>query len=791
MTTILRPADARPDWLDRADRVRRWPRPVTSTRQGLLARNPAWPVAALLVGYPIWWLLGVADFMWIVLAVPMTVRMIAWAAHGTRRIKLPPGFGIWLLFLIAAIAGVLVLNLTAPGTIVSPVSHRVLSYANRTLTYLGVTVLLLYVGNLTEKELPRRRLAWMLGLIAVYATIGGLAALAMPHLTLPSPALHLLPKSARANTFIQASMHPALAQVQNVLGTAKGRPKAPFDYTNTWGECLTIMVPWLLAGWWVAKRRWQRLIAVGTVIACIPPFLYSLNRTAWVAAGLAVGYLAVRMAAKGRIALLAGTLTGIALVGILVLATPLQSVVAGRLSHPHKSSDQLRSGLASLTIADALSSPIIGYGDTRQKQGSSRSIAIGPYEQVQELRPAGGRQHRAAVAGDDLQRLHRRRAVRGLFRSTGPGGSERTARATAWRAAWCCCSASCTCSPTTQSARRWASRCSPTPCSGATTPSSGTSAMLPVPAGSEAPREPQDRAGLGDVARGSTLNLAGAALSAAATLGVTIAVTRAFTRPVAGAFFAATSLFLIMATVANLGAYNGLIYFIAQLRSLRSRGRVPALLRAAVVPVVVASLIGAAVLVLLARPLADLLLGGHLRRGVAPSAVAMALRGLAITLPFAALLETYLGASRGYRDMRPTVVVDRIGRSGLQLIGVGIAALPGSAALLAPLWALPYVPASVLAWVWFHRVRQRAHRLAAVQDTERSELREAPADRRAGPGLAGFWRFNAPRALASLAQMIIQRLDIVLVGSCAARSRRPSTPRRPGSSWSASSATPR
>lgn len=378
MTTILRPADARPEWLGRAERVRRWPRPVTGSRQGLLARNPAWPVAALLIGYPIWWGLGVADFMWIVLAIPMACRMVAWVAHGTRRIKVPPGFGIWVLFLIAAIAGVMVLTLTAPGTIVSPVSHRVVSYANRTLTYLGVTVLLLYIGNLTESELPRRRLAWMLGLIAVFATVGGLAAMALPHLQINSPVIHLLPKSAQENTFIQASMHPALAQVQNVLGTAKGRPKAPFDYTNTWGECLTIMVPWLLAGWWVAKRKWQRLIAVVTVIACIPPFLYSLNRTAWIAAGLAVGYLAVRLAAKGKLALLAGTCTGLALIGILVLATPLQSVVAGRLSHPHKSSDQLRSGLASLTITDALSSPVIGYGDTRQKQGSSRSIAIGP-----------------------------------------------------------------------------------------------------------------------------------------------------------------------------------------------------------------------------------------------------------------------------------------------------------------------------------------------------------------------------------------------------------------------------
>jgi O-antigen/teichoic acid export membrane protein len=286
--------------------------------------------------------------------------------------------------------------------------------------------------------------------------------------------------------------------------------------------------------------------------------------------------------------------------------------------------------------------------------------------------------------------------------------------------------------------------------------------MLPVPAGSGPAQAPHDRAGLGDVARGSALNLAGAVLSAAATLGVTIAVTRAFSRPVAGAFFAATSLFLIMATVANLGAYNGLIYFIAQLRSLRSRGRIPALLRAAVLPVVVASLAGAGALALFARPLADLLLGGHLARGVSPATVAVALRGLAATLPFAALLETYLGASRGYRDMRPTVVVDRIGRSGLQLLGVGIAALTGSTALLAPLWALPYVPASVAAWIWFHRVRHRAHRLAAVENTASSQLRDRPAG--GTPGLAGFWRFNAPRALATLAQMTIQRLDIVLVG---------------------------
>ena len=127
-----------------------------------LSRHPAWPITALLVGYPLWWVLGFADFTWIIVAVPMILRMIGWRASGSRSVRLPPGFGIWMLFLICAIAGIATIGLTAPGTAASPVSHRVLAYAYRTATYLGITVLLVYAGNLTESELPRRRLARML-----------------------------------------------------------------------------------------------------------------------------------------------------------------------------------------------------------------------------------------------------------------------------------------------------------------------------------------------------------------------------------------------------------------------------------------------------------------------------------------------------------------------------------------------------------------------------------------------------------------------------------------------------
>ena len=288
---------------------------------------------------------------------------------------------------------------------------------------------------------------------------------------------------------------------------------------------------------------------------------------------------------------------------------------------------------------------------------------------------------------------------------------------------------------------------------------------------------------LAEVARGSTLNLVGAAVSAAATLGVTVLITNVFSPSAAGAFFSATSLFLIVEAVASLGAFTGAVYFIARLRLLGEESRINAILRAAIIPVVVASVTGAMIMLVFAEPLARLLLGGHLgHSGATPAAMATALRALAVTLPFAALLDTLLGATRGYRDMRPTVVIFQLGRSAGQLAGVAVAVAAGSAALLAPLWALPYIPAAVAAWLWLRWIRRhQASRpspravppeLAALlalatpvrPDGTKMRPGEGSADERlANANPRGFWRFTTPRAIATLAQITIQRVDIVLV----------------------------
>ena len=273
--------------------------------------------------------------------------------------------------------------------------------------------------------------------------------------------------------------------------------------------------------------------------------------------------------------------------------------------------------------------------------------------------------------------------------------------------------------------------------------------------------QPQPRGGgLRGIARGGALNLAGAVVSAGATIGMTLVITRHFSKPVAGAFFAATSVFVIVSVVAGLGAANGIVYFVARLRSLGDQGRIPVMLRAAIRPAACVAVLSALAVALAAKPLAWGLLGGHPRSGVSVQGVANALRAMAIALPFAALLDAFLSVARGYRDMRPTVLIDRLGRSSGQLLGVTIAAAVGSAALLAPLWAAAYVPATTAALLWLRHSRRRQSRVNAADTTTgrpptRRALARAPRE---------FWRFTAPRSLATMAQVVIQRLDIVLVG---------------------------
>ncbi len=341
--------------------------PVSRVRR--FFRDPAWPLKAVLLGFPIFWVLGLGEFVWALMAPPMAYQL--WRMR--RPIRVPPYFGIWLALLLWVVAGGLMIGQHLPGTLAG--SGGFTGWALRVIDLVAVTILLLYVGNMTEEELPRRKVISWLGFLFGVTVVGGVLGMVIGNVSFSSPFELILPHSLRSVYYVKQLVHPGFAQVQDVLGHTSPRPKAPFAYTNTWGNNLSLLLIWFVVGWWVRGTRRSKIAAVALGAIAMAPIIYSLNRGVWIGLGLSVIYLAFKLAARGRLAVL-GAVLGLAAAGAMVFAlTPLNDIVTQRLQHGQ--SNSIRASLDSQAYQAALRSPIVGWGTNRSALGSPSSIAVG------------------------------------------------------------------------------------------------------------------------------------------------------------------------------------------------------------------------------------------------------------------------------------------------------------------------------------------------------------------------------------------------------------------------------
>lgn len=341
-------------------------------RPGLLERRlgPAWPLKLLLLGFPLWWVLGLGSFSFLIAAVAMAVQMV-------RRggVRLPAGFGLWLVFLAWMGVGVLMLWVDAPGTIAEGGSERLVGYFFRVLWYLAVTVALLYPLSLPTRAMPARQVYSWLGALLVVATLGGLAGLLAPTFELTTLAEMVIP-GARGSGFIHEKVHLTLATPSDFLGYEQARPNAPFTFANAWGNNVGLLLPVFIYGWLVVGRRWQRLAAPVVLLLLAVPIIFSLNRGLWLGLVVEAVFAAVVLARRGRLAGLWTLLSVLAVAAVVFMASPLSNTLVSRLQHPH--SNERRTTVAEVVLQTTWdASPILGYGTTRQVEGSFASIAGG------------------------------------------------------------------------------------------------------------------------------------------------------------------------------------------------------------------------------------------------------------------------------------------------------------------------------------------------------------------------------------------------------------------------------
>ena len=140
------------------------------------------------------------------------------------------------------------------------------------------------------------------------------------------------------------------------------------------------------------------------------------------------------------------------------------------------------------------------------------------------------------------------------------------------------------------------------------------------------------------------------------------------------------------------------------------------------------------------------------RRRRLPPAMAGPLRVLAVFLPLAVLTDALLAAARGYRVLRPTVVLDRLFRPALQLAGARRAR--GAGRRRRRRCSPPPGPRRTCRWCCSPGTRSAGC----------TRWTPAPAAPTCSPPRA-YWTFTAPRAVASVAQIALQRVDVLLLAA--------------------------
>ncbi len=339
-------------------------------RRGSPLLQPGWPLVLLFVGYPLWWLLGIAQIACLAAAAVMFLELLQ-----RRVIAAPKSFGWWLLFLAWTLVGVLLLQVNAPGAVAGSANTRYFTFAFRFSWYLAATIFLLYIGNM-RRELSVERITGAFSWMFVTVVAGGIIGILVPHLNFPSALEAVLPHHLANTPFVHVLLHPTIAQLNSVGGALNARPSAPFPYANLWGLNYACLVPFFILGWCSARSGWKRVAGPVVLLVSLVPVLESQNRGLWLAL-IAMGvFVAVRYALAGRMKMLAG-LVGIFvfLVGVLVM-TPVGAQIQNRLDTA--SSNETRTNLGLQTVESvSQASPVVGLGSTRNVQGSFSSIAGG------------------------------------------------------------------------------------------------------------------------------------------------------------------------------------------------------------------------------------------------------------------------------------------------------------------------------------------------------------------------------------------------------------------------------
>lgn len=306
-----------------------------------------WPLYVLFVALPIWWALGAAYFVWPFLTFPLLLSLLL-----RQEVRLPPRFGLWLLFLAWMFL--------ASHQLDDAMSVALFLY--RASLYISATLLFLYIYNATRDRLPDGAIVKAMALFWAAVVVGGLLGVFLPYASFGTPVEALMPASVLQDKTAYYFVHPGLSEVMTFLGYPVGRPKTLFAFSNQWGAAIAVLTPFALAALSETRRRsFPRRALILLLILSIVPITVSLNRGLWLSLGLGLVYVAFRLTRQGDVRALRAGLIGLVAVVLVIFITPLGGLVGDRFTAQRNSNDT-RLTVYQATFEGIKQSPLFGYG---------------------------------------------------------------------------------------------------------------------------------------------------------------------------------------------------------------------------------------------------------------------------------------------------------------------------------------------------------------------------------------------------------------------------------------------
>ena len=220
--------------------------PPARPRARRLRNLPAhWPLSFALLGFPLWWAMGLRTIIPMAMTLVMADQLLRkrrlvlpWRVHAVGAVpRVAPARGLradggrarrgargWAVDLS---------GLRLPGRVV-PHCHGRRSSGSPTCASPSCRRRGSTSSSATCSWSPRSVAS---------------SACSMPHLEFTSPVEMVLPRGLRSNGLVEAIAHPAVADIQNVLGRPEARPKAPFPFANSWGSNFSMYLPFFLVAW--------------------------------------------------------------------------------------------------------------------------------------------------------------------------------------------------------------------------------------------------------------------------------------------------------------------------------------------------------------------------------------------------------------------------------------------------------------------------------------------------------------------------------------------------------------